>query len=598
MSHAPPKWDLSDLFSGIDDPKIDRALEDVHERSKAFAEKYRGRLTEPDLSAYMLFDMISEYEQLAVALTKPANYAHLVYSTDTASSEVGAFLQRIEERTTEIGLETMFFGLELLEIEEGKMDELLAEPVLTKYKHYIQSTRVFKDFMLSEPEERIMEEMRASGGRAFGRLHSEVLANHVFKMEIAGEVRELTEPEILDYLRDADRGVRKAAAEGLTKGLTELERVLVLTFNTLLLEKATNDRLRGYEGPEQSRHLNNELAPETVEMVMCVCEEHHELCARYYKLKKDILGLPELTHYDRYAPLFDAQSEVSWEEGKSIVLESFGKFSSTIHDKAARFFDRGWIDAEARPGKIGGAYCSYVTPDIHPYVFMNYMDKMDSVLTLAHELGHGVHSSLSQEQSYFNYHGTLPLAELASTFGEMLVFDALQERASLRDRLAMYADNIEGSFATIFRQAAMYRFEQDAHKHRREKGELSPDALGGYWQARQQAMFGDSVALGDEHRKWWSYVPHFVHSAFYVYAYSFGELLVMSLYEMARQQGPGFERKYVDLLRAGGSKTPHELMAGVGIDLTDRNFWVGGFKVLERRIEEFEKLWETYKQSN
>lgn len=597
MSTIVPSWNLSDLFSGINDPKIEETLRSVHDRSKAFAEKYRGRIDSPDLTAVELLDAIQEYELLSVDLAKPASFASLMYSTDTGNADIAAFAQMIEERTTEISLETLFFGLELLAAGEAKMDELVAEPELANYVHYIRSSRVFREYMLSEPEERILQEMNQTGRSAFGRMFNEVVSNHVFRLDHGGGVQELTEPEVLDKLREPDRELRKAAAACLTKGLSDLERVLVLTFNTLLLDKSIGDRLRGYTFPEQSRHLSNELAPEIVEMVMSVCEENFPLCNRYYHLKRQILDIPELTHYDRYAPLFETKEEIGWEEGKSIVLDSFGKFSSDLAGKANAFFQHGWIDAAGKPGKMGGAFCSYVTPDIHPYVFMNYMDKMDSVLTLAHELGHGVHAAFSQEQSYFNYHGTLPLAELASTFGEMLVFDSLQERASAKDRLAMYADNIEGSFATIFRQSVMYRFEQDVHKHRRDKGELRAEDLGQYWQDRQQAMFGDSVTLGEEHKKWWSYVPHFIFSPFYVYAYSFGELLVMSLYEMSRSQGPEFVDKYIRLLRAGGSQSPQELMAGVGIDLADREFWVGGFKVLERRLDEFAMLWGEYRSS-
>ncbi len=590
-----PKWVLSDLYSSIADPRIDQHLDSLEAKAKAFSNRFKGKINTPDVTADTLLTAIQEYEALDEEGAKPQSYAHMVFSADTSDPDIGAFMQKIEERCTSIGIHTIFFALELLKLDDGVMQRLLSNPMLENYRHYVIAARAYKDFTLTEPEERIVEEMRTTGCRAFGRLFSDIVSNHVFKLEFNGEVEDLTEPELLDKLREPDRDLRRAAATTLTKGLAELERVLVLTFNTLLLDKATNDRLRGLREPQQSRHIANELEEETVEMVMKLCEENHPICERYYHLKRDILGLSELTHYDRYAPLFETEGSVGWESAKEMVLDSFGRFSPDLRNAALEFFDKEWIDAEPRPGKMGGAYCTSITTDLHPYVFMNYLGKMDGVLTLAHELGHGVHGSLSRTQTYLNFHSTLPLAELASTFGEMLVFDALQEKASLKDRLAMYAENIEGSFATIFRQAAMYRFEQDAHNHRRSKGELKAGELGEYWHKRQQAMFGSAVKLGEEHRSWWSYVPHFIFSPFYVYAYSFGELLVLSLYQMARDQGPGFADKYLDLLRAGGSRSPHELMSTVGIDIRSADFWRGGFKALHSRVEEFEKLWSEYK---
>lgn len=594
MAANAPNWNLSDLFDSPTDPRIETALEQGLTRAQQFAAKYRGRIRSENLQADELLAALREYESLLQENSKPMEFAGLLYAANTGDPAIARFMQLMQEKATQISVEIMFFALELLAAEEEHIERLLRDPALQNYVHFVRASRAFRDYTLSEPEERILEECKNSGSRAFGRLFTEVLSNHRFRFELRGEVSEQTESELLDKLRSPDREERRAAAESLTVGLGELERVLVHTFNTLLLDKAINDRLRGLPTPMESRHISNELDNDTVEMVMQLCEQEYPLCARYYRLKKQILGLDELTHYDRYAPLFETESRVDWDQAEEIVLTSFGKFSQTIREHAERFFRKGWIDAAPAPGKMGGAFCSYVTPDLHPYVFLNYHGKMDDVLTLAHELGHGVHASLSAGQTYLNYSGTLPLAELASTFGEMLVFDALQETATPRDRLAMYAESIEGAFATIFRQAAMYRFEQDVHMHRREKGEMTAEEVGAYWQSRQQAMFGDSVVLGEDHRRWWSYVPHFVHSPFYVYAYSFGELLVMSLYRMALEQGPAFEPKYVALLRAGGSKSPHELMSSVGIDLRSRDFWLGGFRVLEDRIQRFEKLWAEF----
>jgi oligoendopeptidase F len=325
---------------------------------------------------------------------------------------------------------------------------------------------------------------------------------------------------------------------------------------------------------------------------MDICEEHYRLVARYYHLKRKILGYDQLTHYDRYAPLFDTQEEIGFPDARKIVLDAFEGFTPQMRNVADRFFEGQWIDAEPRPGKQGGAYCSYVATDLHPYVFMNYIGRLDDVMTLAHELGHGVHAYLSREQTLLNFQGTLPLAELASTFAEMLVFEKLQAAASPKDRLALYADKIEGAFATIFRQAAMFRFEQHLHRARREQGELTTEAIGEIWQSQLQAMFGDSVALGDEHKLWWSYVSHFIGSPFYVYAYSFGELLVLALYRKYQQESEGFPERYLSLLRQGGSKSPQELMGQMDIDQRSPEFWRGGMEDLESLISRFEEIYQ------
>ncbi|HWA84514.1 MAG TPA: M3 family oligoendopeptidase, partial [Fimbriimonadaceae bacterium] len=448
-----------------------------------------------------------------------------------------------------------------------------------------------------EKEEIVLEQTANTGSRAWVRLFEELTANHVFKLKRPGsdEIEELTEQEVLTLLREPDRALRQAAADSLSEGLAQLQRVLVFTFNNLVQDKAVEDKMRGFQYPEQSRHLSNELDKDTVDLVIRLCRKNYSLVERFYNVKREILGLAELTHIDRYAPLFESEEEVGWDAAKKIVLDAFGSFSGEMAARAKEFFDDNWIDAEPRKGKQGGAFCAYNTPDTHPVVFQTYLNKQDDVMTLAHELGHGVHASLSRAQTYLNFHGTLPLAELASTFGEMLVFESLVREASLKDRLALYADKIEGVFATVFRQAAMFGFEQRMHQVRRAEGELTPERFGEIWQEEMQAMFGSSVRLGDQHRLWWSYVGHFVFAPFYVYAYSFGELLVLSLYQMAKAEGPGFADKYISLLQMGGSKSPTDLMKTVGVDLHAETFWQGGFTAMEKLVVEFERLWAEYK---
>lgn len=584
------RWDLSGLFSGIDAPKIDRTLAGVQERVAKFEATYKGKIDNPHLTVSMLLSALKEYESIEQEASKPISFAALLFSTDTGDAARGGFLQKMREKTTELSLPTIFFSLELAAAEESVIAPLMAKAELANYRHYVDNVRLYKDHMLAEPEERILEETANTAARAWDRLFDEITANAVFKV---GD-EELTQPQVLSRLYSPDREVRRAAAAGFSEGLQENSKTIGFVFNTLMQDKNVRDRIRKYTYPEESRHLSNELPRKTVDLVVDTVYRNYPVVSRYYKVKGEILGVG-LTHYDRYAPLFAADAGISFDEAKTTVLDAFGEFSPVMREHAKAFFDGNWIDAAPAKGKQGGAYCSYITPDHHPYVFMNFLGKMKDVMTLAHELGHGVHSSLSREQTLLNFHGTLPLAELASTFGEMLVFEKVQSTATLKDRLAMYAEKIEGTFATIPRQTAMYRFEQAIHAHRRDKGELTLADFGNYWQTEIQAMFGDSVELGEEHRLWWSYIGHFTGSPFYVYAYSFGELLVLSLYRRSLTEGKAFADKYLKMLRAGGSLTPQELVAIVDVDLDDPAFWQGGFDVLGDMVARFESLWAEYK---
>ena len=571
------RWDLSALFSGMDDPRIEAEWTAAEGGVEAFERAYRGRVA--DLSPEDLQAAIAEIERITVHVVKPIGYASLLHAADAASPEVGAFYMAQQERATALGVKTLFFELEL-----QKAPDIVPQG---RYAHYIRTARALSPFRLSEPEEIILEETANTGSRAWDRLFEELTSNQTFKLD--GEDR--TQQEVLTLLRDPDRAVRQKASDALTAGLKAIERTLVFIYNTLLLDKSVDDRLRGMTYPEQSRHLANELEKSTVDLVIELCGENYPLVARYYRVKREILGLDELTHIDRYAPLFDTEEPVSWDEARRIVLGAFGAFSAEMAARAEEFFTESWIDAEARKGKRGGAFCAYNTPDTHPVILQSYQNRMDDVMTLAHELGHGVHASLSRGQSYFNFHGTLPLAELASTFGEMLVFERLVAEATPEDKLALYADKVEGAFATIFRQAAMFRFEQRAHLARRETGEITAEAFGAMWQEEIGAMFGDSLSLGEDHRMWWSYVGHFIGSPFYVYAYSFGELLALALFQKSKEEGSAFVDKYLDVLKLGGSETPQELMGHLGIDLDDPTFWEGGFRVVEGLVSEFERLW-------
>jgi len=584
------RWDLSSLFSGLDDPRIPAAWVDLHARADVFATTYRGQIDAPSLTADTLLAFLRDLEAISRDAAKPMVYANLRFAVEATNQAVAAFMQAQSEHSTELRVKLLFAELELQQADDAVINRLLVDPRLQPYGHFVRNERKMRAHRLSEAEEIILEECANTGCRSWVRFHEEVTTYHQFAYTAPdGTTSELTMEEIMDRLRDADRTVRQAAADALSAGLEELEHRLVFGYNVLLQDKRVDDRLRKFETAEQSRHLANELDQSTVDLVTNLVAENYGMVARFYRVKQRILG-HELTHIDRYAPLAESARQVPFEEGRQIVLDAFGAFDPGMREVADEFFTQHWIDAEAREGKTGGAFCSYNTTDTHPVVMMSYLNKLSDVSTLAHELGHGVHASLSRAQTEFNFHGTLPLAELASIFGESLVFDRLVQEAEARDQLALYAEKIEGSFASVFRQVAMYRFERQCHQARREQGELTPDQFGDLWQNEIQAMFGDSLSLGEQHRRWWMYVGHFVFAPFYVYAYAFGELLTLALYERARAEGPSFAPKYLDMLRLGGSQTPHELMAHVGVDLNDPEFWRGGLRVIESQVARFEAL--------
>lgn len=587
------RWNLTSLFDSLDDPRIDTTHSEALRHADAFAEAYRGKLESQAFDAPGLAKALQEYEALTNEASKPILFANLMFAADTSDPAIGAFLQEQTERTSEVRVKLMFFDLELQGADEEYVQGLMKDEALANYRHFIATTRAFSPHKLSEVEEVLLEETANTGSRAWQRLHEEVTSNHKFTYAdpASGATVELTQEEVLDKLRDPDRAVRQAAADSLSAGLESLQRVIVFTYNTLLADKRLEDRLRSFEHPESSRHLANELDKSTVDIVMALCRERSDIVERYYRVKREILGLPELTHIDRYAPLFESKQKKTWDEAKQIVLESFATFSGEMAAAAAEFFDKDWIDAESRPGKSGGAFCSYNTVDTHPVLLQTYLGDLNDVMTLAHEMGHGVHAYLSRAQTPLNFHGTLPLAELASIFGEMVTFERLVAGADDRDKLALYAEKIEGMFATVHRQAAMFRFEQRCHEKRRTDGELSAEQFGDIWQEEIQSMFGDAVKIGEQHRCWWSYVSHFIAVPFYVYAYSFGELLALAVYQMAKVEGPGFAEKYVEVLRLGGAETPQELMARLGVDLKSKTFWEGGFTAIEAMVAEFERLW-------
>jgi oligoendopeptidase F len=581
------RWDLSDLYSGLDDPQVERDIQDALSRARSFEERYRGKINSETIDPSLLLESVKELESISEQVGKLLSYAYLVFAADTSNPKHGAFLQSIQEKSTEIRKHLMFFELEWIAIPDDTANRLIRDETLSHYRHFLERERRYKPHRLSEPEEKILDEKANTGSRAFKRLFDEVINNIRFKVRLDGKTKLLTETETLALLYDPDRTKRKAAAKGLTVGLKENAHILTYIFNILLQEHAINDRLRSFPDPMASRHLDNEIDKETVDALITSCERNYDMVERYYKLKRRLLGLRRFYDYDRYAPLFSEKRTIGYEECKEIILESFGHFSDQMAEISREFFERGWIDAEVRVGKRGGAFSHGTVPSVHPYVFINYTGKLRDVMTLAHELGHGVHQYLSRKQGYLQCNTPLTTAETASVFGEMLVFHRLKEsEKDPKVRLSLLSSKLEDIFATVFRQVVLTRFEEKLHFARRKEGELMPERINELWIEANRAMFGRSVELTEDYGWWWMYIPHFIHSPFYCYAYSFGELLVLALYHRYIMEGNAFVPRYIELLSAGGSESPEKLLARVGVSINDPNFWQGGLDLLREMVEE------------
>jgi oligoendopeptidase F len=579
------RWDLSDLFAGAGDPRLWQTLDAVQAAAAAFAARYRGTVAVPGgPDATHLLAGLRAYEDLFERSGRVGAYAHLLYDTDTRDVAARDLQQKVEVRLTELRNLTLFFELEWLELPVEVADRLIADPRLAPYAHYLRHERAFRPHRLTEPEEKIVNVKDLTGNSAWGRLHTEITSALTFPLERDGEPGALNLSEVLALAYEPDRALRRRAHDALYDVLAGQGQVLTYIYDTLIQDHLATDRLRHYPGPMASRHLSNEVDPQAVEAMMQVVEANYGLAQRYFRLKARLLGLDELLLYDQYAPIEQTATRVPFEEGKAIVLDSYGAIDPRFRQIASRFFERRWIDAEPRQGKRGGAYCAYPTPKLHPYILCSYLGTPRDAMTIAHELGHGLHGVLARKQTLFNYHSTLPLAETASVFGEMMVFDRLVNRESdARARLGLVCGKIEDAFATVFRQNVLTRFEQGAFAAR-EEARLTPERLGDVWLAANGRYYGDAVRLTEGYRWGWSYIPHFIHSRFYCYAYVFGELLVLALFRMYQEEGPSFVPKFVALLERGGSDTPDRLLAPFGVDLRDARFWQKGCDELGRLV--------------
>jgi oligoendopeptidase F len=600
-------WDLEPLVDGEGEDGVKRRLLEALERAKAFAARHAGKLGELDGPG--LEEAMCELAAISELLGRAGYYAALRFAIDTADPANGALLQQVQEQETAIQTTLLFFELEWSALPNERAEELLAGDGLDFCRHHLRNVRRYRDHLLSEPEEKILAEKALTGASAWTRLFEELTSG--LEVELPGvgageeegtgdfgsgaDVRQKVALDVaLGRLSLPDREVRRTTAEAVTAALAPGLRTRAFLFNTLLADKSTDDRLRRYPHWLAARNLANEASDESVGALMDAVRGRYEIARRWYRLKAKLLGVERLADYDRMASVAEDEVSFSFAQAREIVLDCYTSFSPELGAVAGRFFDERRIDAPVRPAKRGGAFCAPVVPSVFPYVLLNYTARRRDVLTLAHELGHGVHFALAARQGVFHQNTPLTLAETASVFGETIVFGRLLEEDSApASRLALLAENLEDTIATVFRQVAMNRFEDLVHTARREQGELSVERFGELWAESQSEMLGDSVELTEGYRSWWSYIPHFIGSPGYVYAYAYGQLLALSVYQRYEQTGAELVPRYLEMLAAGGSRSPEELGKIVGIDLADPGFWEAGLDLVERQLQDAEAAAET-----
>jgi oligoendopeptidase F len=579
------EWDLDPLVNEEGAPGVEQMLEHAVARAATFSETYSGKVAELDGAG--LEAAMRDLAEIQDLVGRAGSYASLRFSTDTADPERGALLQRVQEGATELETRLLFFELEWAALDDERAEELLDASGLDFCRHYLRSARRYRPHLLTEPEEKILAEKAIASHSSWSRLFGELVA--ALRVTLDGE--ELNLDVALSRLQSPDREVRRTAAEAVSEALEPGLRTRAFIYNTLVYDKSVEDRLRSYPHWLARRNLDNEASDESVRALIDAVRRRYDIPQRWYALKARLLGLDRIADYDRAAPVLREELAVSFGEARELVLDTYGRFSPAAEEVARRFFDGRWIDAPPRPHKRGGAFCSYAVPSVHPYVLLNFTARRRDVLVMAHELGHGLHAALAQPQGIFHHSTPLTLAETASVFAETLVFERLlAEAPDDEQRLGLLAERIDGAVATVFRQMAMNRFEHLVHTGRRHEGELSVDRLAEFWVETQTELFGDSVEITEGYHSWWSYIPHFISTAGYVYAYAYGQLLALSAYGRYRQEGEAFVPRYLELLAAGGSRSPEELAGIVGIDLTDPGFWDAGLELIEEQLSQAEAL--------
>jgi len=586
-------WDLEPLVDGEGEEGVRRRLGEALERARAFATRYAGSLQEIDGAG--LRDAMAELAAIHELVGRGGYYAALRFSTDTADPANGALLQWVQEQETALQTTLLFFELEWAALEEGRAEQLLGGEGLDFCRHHLRNLRRYREHLLSEPEEKVLAEKALTGASAWTRLFEELTSAIEVRLPAGEDAQDGADGQTvaldvaLSRLSLPDRELRRTTAQAVSAALAPGLRTRAYLFNTLLADKATDDRLRRYPHWLAARNLANEASDESVQALIEAVRGRYEIARRWYRLKARLLGVERLADYDRMASVGEDEVSFPFAQAREIVLDCYSSFSPELGALAGRFFAERRIDAPVRPGKRGGAFCAAAVPSVFPYVLLNYTARRRDVLTLAHELGHGVHFALAAPQGIFHQSTPLTLAETASVFGETIVFSRLlAEDSSPASRLALLAENLEDTIATVFRQVAMNGFEALVHTARREQGELSVERFGELWAESQGELFGDAVQISDGYRSWWSYIPHFINTPGYVYAYAYGQLLALSVYERYEQDGAELVPRYLELLAAGGSKSPEELGRIVGVDLADPGFWEAGLDLVERQLQEAE----------
>jgi oligoendopeptidase F len=578
-------WDLSPLVDGDEENGVKRQLDEAVERATVFSAAHAGKLAELDADG--LAAAMRELATINELVGKAGSFASLRFATDTADAPRGALLQLVQERATEIETKLLFFELEWAALPDERADELTGDDAVAFCAHYLRSARRYRPHLLTEPEETILAEKAIASESAWARLFGELVA--ALRISVDGD--EIALDVALSRLQDPDRETRRTVAEAVSAALEPGLRTRAFIYNTLAHDKSVDDRLRSFPHWLAARNLANEASDESVMALIEAVRRRYDIPQRWYTLKAKLLGVDRMADYDRGAPVRPEEVTFSYSEARDLVLDTYDSFSPKAGRVARRFFDENWVDAPVRPHKRGGAFCAYTVPSVHPYVLLNFTARRRDVLTMAHELGHGLHAALAQPQGVFHQSTPLTMAETASVFGEALVFGRLLETApDDKVRLGLLAERIDGAIATVFRQMAMNRFEHLIHTRRRAEGELSVDRIAESWVESQSELFGDSVQITEGYQMWWSYIPHFINTPGYVYAYAYGQLLALSVYGRYLQEGESFAPAYLDLLAAGGSRGPKELGAMVGIDLADPGFWDAGLALVEQQLRDAEEL--------
>jgi oligoendopeptidase F len=576
-------WDLEALVEGDGEAGVGARMDQATAAAKAFADSYRGKVAELDAAG--LQTAMEGLAEIVALASRAGAYAALRFALDTADPQRGALLASVQERETEIQTAVLFFDLEWAALSDEQAEQLLGAEGLDFCRHHLRNVRRYSTHMLSEPEERILSEKALTSSSAWGRLFEELTSAIVVELPAGTVALDVA----LSHLAAGERELRRTAAESISAALEPGLRTRAFILNTLLVDKSVDDRLRTYPNWLAARNLANEVSDESVAALVEAVRGRYGLAQRWYRLKAQLLGLERLADYDRMAPVTADEASYSYAEACELVGDCYEQFAPELGEIVWRLMHGRQIDAPVRPSKRGGAFCAGVVPAVDPYVLLNYTSRRRDVLTLAHELGHAVHFALAGQQGIFHQHTPLTLAETASVFGETIVFGRLLEQDSTpSSRLALLAENLEDRIATVFRQIAMNRFEDLAHTARREQGELSVEHLGELWASSQTEMLGDSVEITEGYHSWWSYIPHFIDTPGYVYAYAYGQLLALAVYERYRQQGDEFVPRYLELLAAGGSRPPEELGAIVGVDLADPGFWDSGLDLIETQLTEAE----------